>query len=169
MAKVAKVAALPGPTEGRAGSRGDVATYPRSFLRAGVEVVGGGFRWATTRSARRQRLVQCLRSLEGGQDVEGRAKAAETAGQGGPTDRGQPVRGCRRQGHFRGGPPERDRRGSAFAGFGHIVNTASVAGLVPTANNCAYSVAKHGVVGLSKTLRIEAKRHGVRVSALCPG
>lgn len=54
-------------------------------------------------------------------------------------------------------------------GSGHIVNTASVAGLVPAANEGSYAASKFGVVGLSRTLRIEAKRHGVRVSVLCPG
>jgi NAD(P)-dependent dehydrogenase (short-subunit alcohol dehydrogenase family) len=52
---------------------------------------------------------------------------------------------------------------------GHIVNTASVAGLVAAPLNGSYCATKHAVVGLSKSLRIEAKRHGVRVSALCPG
>jgi len=52
---------------------------------------------------------------------------------------------------------------------GHIINTASVAGLVATAGAGSYTAAKHAVVGLSKALRIEAGRHGVRVSALCPG
>jgi NAD(P)-dependent dehydrogenase (short-subunit alcohol dehydrogenase family) len=54
-------------------------------------------------------------------------------------------------------------------GSGHIVNTASVAGLIPSAGVLSYSVTKHAVVGLSKSLRAEAKRHGVKVSALCPG
>ena len=54
-------------------------------------------------------------------------------------------------------------------GAGHIVNTASMAGLVAAAGEGSYTAAKHGVVGLSKSLRVEAKRHGVRVSALCPG
>lgn len=54
-------------------------------------------------------------------------------------------------------------------GFGHVVNTASVAGLVPMPGNGSYTAAKHGVVGLSKALRIEARRHGVKVSVLCPG
>jgi NAD(P)-dependent dehydrogenase (short-subunit alcohol dehydrogenase family) len=54
-------------------------------------------------------------------------------------------------------------------GSGHIINTASIAGLVATPGEVAYSTSKHAVVGLSKSLRIEAKRHGVRVSALCPG
>lgn len=52
---------------------------------------------------------------------------------------------------------------------GHIVNTASIAGLVCTAGEGSYTATKHAVVGLSKALRIEARRHGVRVSALCPG
>lgn len=54
-------------------------------------------------------------------------------------------------------------------GFGHIINTASMAGLVSAAGEGSYTAAKHGVVGLSKSLRVEARRHGVRVSVLCPG
>ncbi len=54
-------------------------------------------------------------------------------------------------------------------GFGHIVNTASLAGLMPTPQMAAYCAAKHGVVGLSRTLRAEARDYGVRVSVLCPG
>lgn len=54
-------------------------------------------------------------------------------------------------------------------GFGHIVNTASIAGLVPTPGFTAYSMTKHAVVGLSKGLEGEAKAHGVKVSAICPG
>jgi NAD(P)-dependent dehydrogenase (short-subunit alcohol dehydrogenase family) len=54
-------------------------------------------------------------------------------------------------------------------GEGHIVNTASVAGLVGTAGVAGYAAAKHGVVGLSKCMRLEGKRHGVRVNVLCPG
>jgi NAD(P)-dependent dehydrogenase (short-subunit alcohol dehydrogenase family) len=54
-------------------------------------------------------------------------------------------------------------------GFGHIVNTASVAGLVPAAAEGAYSATKHAVVGLSSALRIEAEAFGVRVSVVCPG
>lgn len=52
---------------------------------------------------------------------------------------------------------------------GHIINTASVAGLLPGALAGSYCASKHGVVGLSRTLQVEAKRHGVRVSVLCPG
>ncbi len=54
-------------------------------------------------------------------------------------------------------------------GFGHIVNTASMAGLVPATNAVAYSTSKFAVAGLSQSLRIEAEYRGVRVSALCPG
>jgi NAD(P)-dependent dehydrogenase (short-subunit alcohol dehydrogenase family) len=54
-------------------------------------------------------------------------------------------------------------------GFGHLVNTASTAGLVCAPLLAVYSATKHAVVGLSKALRIEAERSGVRVSALCPG
>jgi NAD(P)-dependent dehydrogenase (short-subunit alcohol dehydrogenase family) len=54
-------------------------------------------------------------------------------------------------------------------GFGHIINTASMAGLMPAPLTVAYGAAKHAVVGLSTSLRIEAARYGVRVSVLCPG
>jgi NAD(P)-dependent dehydrogenase (short-subunit alcohol dehydrogenase family) len=54
-------------------------------------------------------------------------------------------------------------------GSGHIVNTASMAGLVAAPGDGSYTATKHAVVGLSKALRLEAKRHGVRVSVLCPG
>jgi NAD(P)-dependent dehydrogenase (short-subunit alcohol dehydrogenase family) len=54
-------------------------------------------------------------------------------------------------------------------GFGHIVNTASMAGLMPGPGNVAYTMTKHAVVGLSKSLRAEAVRMGVRVSVICPG
>lgn len=54
-------------------------------------------------------------------------------------------------------------------GSGHIVNTASVAGLVPSPSFTAYAATKHAVVGLCTSLRIEGEHHGVRVSAICPG
>jgi NAD(P)-dependent dehydrogenase (short-subunit alcohol dehydrogenase family) len=54
-------------------------------------------------------------------------------------------------------------------GFGHIVNTASLAGLGPAPLLTPYALTKHAVVGLSSSLRIEAAARGVRVSALCPG
>jgi NAD(P)-dependent dehydrogenase (short-subunit alcohol dehydrogenase family) len=54
-------------------------------------------------------------------------------------------------------------------GFGHIVNTASMAGLVPSPGTTSYVTTKHAVVGLSHNLRAEAAQLGVRVSVLCPG
>lgn len=54
-------------------------------------------------------------------------------------------------------------------GFGHIVNTASIAGLVPLAGLLSYSTSKHAVVGLSTCLRVEAASYGIHVSVLCPG
>ena len=52
---------------------------------------------------------------------------------------------------------------------GHIVNTGSVAGLMPAPLMVPYSASKHAVVGLSRALRLEAAAHGVGVTALCPG
>jgi len=54
-------------------------------------------------------------------------------------------------------------------GFGHIINTASMAGLVPAGRLTSYAMTKHAVVGLSLALRSEAAVHGVGVLALCPG
>jgi NAD(P)-dependent dehydrogenase (short-subunit alcohol dehydrogenase family) len=54
-------------------------------------------------------------------------------------------------------------------GSGHIVNTASTAGLQASPGIGPYNVAKFGVVGLSETLRLECEPHGVGVSVLCPG
>ncbi|HTY97182.1 MAG TPA: SDR family oxidoreductase [Solirubrobacteraceae bacterium] len=54
-------------------------------------------------------------------------------------------------------------------GHGHIVNTASLAGLLPFPFGVPYGMTKHAVVGLSVSLRGEARAHGVRVSAVCPG
>jgi short-subunit dehydrogenase len=54
-------------------------------------------------------------------------------------------------------------------GFGHIVNTASMAGIMPNPVNVAYAATKHAVVGLSQSLRAEAEELGIRVSVLCPG
>jgi NAD(P)-dependent dehydrogenase (short-subunit alcohol dehydrogenase family) len=54
-------------------------------------------------------------------------------------------------------------------GYGHIVNTASAAGLAPAVLTAPYSTTKHAVVGLSTVLRSEAAHYGVKVSVLCPG
>jgi NAD(P)-dependent dehydrogenase (short-subunit alcohol dehydrogenase family) len=52
---------------------------------------------------------------------------------------------------------------------GHIVNTASAAGLVGEPGLTAYSVTKSAVVALSTAMRAEAEGLGVRVSVVCPG
>ena len=54
-------------------------------------------------------------------------------------------------------------------GHGHIVNTASTAGLQANAGIAPYNVAKFGVVALTETLRLECEGTGVGVSVLCPG
>jgi NAD(P)-dependent dehydrogenase (short-subunit alcohol dehydrogenase family) len=54
-------------------------------------------------------------------------------------------------------------------GQGHILNVASLAGLVPAPGLTMYATSKSAVVGLTLALRGEAARHGVNVSALCPG
>ena len=54
-------------------------------------------------------------------------------------------------------------------GFGHIVNTASILGLVSIATNCLYATTKHAIVGLSTSLRAEGAGLGVKVSVVCPG
>ena len=54
-------------------------------------------------------------------------------------------------------------------GFGHIVNTASTAGLLPSPWMGSYTTTKHAVVGLSRALRAEAAHYGLRVSVVCPG
>jgi NAD(P)-dependent dehydrogenase (short-subunit alcohol dehydrogenase family) len=54
-------------------------------------------------------------------------------------------------------------------GFGHIVNTASMRGLLPVPLSVSYGATKAAVISISKSLRAEAASAGVRVSVLCPG
>ena len=51
----------------------------------------------------------------------------------------------------------------------HIVNTASMAGLVAIAEMGPYATSKHAVVGLSESLNAELSPRGIHVSAICPG
>jgi NAD(P)-dependent dehydrogenase (short-subunit alcohol dehydrogenase family) len=55
------------------------------------------------------------------------------------------------------------------AGEGHIVNIASLAGKNGIAGGVAYCASKFGVIGFSRALMLEARKHGVRVSVVCPG
>jgi NAD(P)-dependent dehydrogenase (short-subunit alcohol dehydrogenase family) len=52
---------------------------------------------------------------------------------------------------------------------GHVVNTASMAGLVASAELAPYTASKFAVVGLSEALNAELAPKGIRVTALCPG
>jgi NAD(P)-dependent dehydrogenase (short-subunit alcohol dehydrogenase family) len=54
-------------------------------------------------------------------------------------------------------------------GHGHIVNMASVQGLVPLPLEAPYVTSKYAVVGLSQALRVEGRDLGVKVSVVCPG
>ena len=52
---------------------------------------------------------------------------------------------------------------------GYIINISSVVGFKGYPGQAAYAAAKHGVMGLTKSLAVEAHEHGIRVSAVLPG
>lgn len=55
------------------------------------------------------------------------------------------------------------------AGWGRIINVASVHGLVGSAQKSAYVAAKHGIVGLTKVSALENATQGITCNAICPG
>lgn len=52
---------------------------------------------------------------------------------------------------------------------GHIINMVSVAGRTPYYSNAGYCASKYGLLGFTDVLRMEAREHGIRVTALMPG
>jgi len=54
-------------------------------------------------------------------------------------------------------------------GWGRIINIASSHGLVASVNKAAYVAAKHGLVGLTKTVALETAATGITCNAICPG
>lgn len=55
------------------------------------------------------------------------------------------------------------------AGWGRVINIASVHGLVASVNKSAYVASKHGIVGFTKAVALENAKKGVTVNAICPG
>ncbi len=59
--------------------------------------------------------------------------------------------------------------GMKSRGWGRIINVASAHGLVASPFKSAYVAAKHGILGLTKTVALEGAEHGVTANAICPG
>ncbi|MCO7225421.1 SDR family oxidoreductase [Pleionea sp. CnH1-48] len=54
-------------------------------------------------------------------------------------------------------------------GFGTIINISSIAGKLGAPYRCAYSAAKHALIGFMDSLRVELSRENIRVVVVCPG
>jgi NAD(P)-dependent dehydrogenase (short-subunit alcohol dehydrogenase family) len=59
--------------------------------------------------------------------------------------------------------------GMVAAGWGRIINLASVASKVGQKYMAAYTASKHGVLGLTRALAVELNEHHITVNAICPG
>lgn len=77
------------------------------------------------------------------------------------------LRGVINGAHAAYGVMLRQRVGKESAGV--ILNTGSLAGLIPAPTMTPYATTKWAVVGFSQALRAEARRHGIQVNVICPG
>lgn len=59
--------------------------------------------------------------------------------------------------------------GMKSCGWGRIINVCSAHGLVASPFKSAYVTAKHGIMGLTKTVALETAQNGVTCNAICPG
>lgn len=59
--------------------------------------------------------------------------------------------------------------GMKARGWGRIINIASAHGLVASPFKSAYVAAKHGILGMTKTVALEVAQQGITVNAICPG
>lgn len=59
--------------------------------------------------------------------------------------------------------------GMVQRGWGRIINIASAHGLIASPFKSAYTAAKHGLVGLTKSVALEVAEAGVTANAICPG
>lgn len=59
--------------------------------------------------------------------------------------------------------------GMVERGCGSIIHIASTAGIVGVRDRLAYSVSKHAVVGLTKSMALDHAKTGVRINCICPG